>query len=75
MNLNVAEVTLSATVDKDGIEVSDRELPKWYQQLRNRTIKIVGAFFNPCGITSHSHSIPLEVLTAASGVSLGCINI
>ena len=75
MNLNIAEVTLSATVDKDVINVTGRKVPKWSQHLRYHAIVSAGAFFNPYGITSHSHSIPLEVLTAASGVSLGCINI
>ena len=38
-------------------------------------LKLAGAFFNLCGITSHSHSIPLVVLTAVSDVSLGRIKI
>ena len=68
MNLNIAEVTLSATVDKDFIEENRRKVPKWSQHLRNHA-----AFFNPCGITSHYHSI--RVLTAVSGMSLGRIKI
>ena len=38
-------------------------------------LKVAGAFFNSCGITSHSHSITLEVLTAVSNMSLGRIKV
>ena len=47
------KVTLSATVHKDGIRLIEREVLKWSQRLRHHAIKSVGAFFNPCGISSH----------------------
>ncbi|KAE8889035.1 hypothetical protein PF005_g20594 [Phytophthora fragariae] len=38
-------------------------------------LNVAGAFFSPCGITSHSQSIPLGVLTAVRGISLSSIMI
>ncbi|KAG3047036.1 hypothetical protein PC121_g20304 [Phytophthora cactorum] len=38
-------------------------------------LKVAGALFSPCGITSHSQSIPLGVLTAVRAMSLSRIKI
>ena len=39
MNLNIAEVILSATVYKDVIKVTVRKVSKWSQHLKHHTIE------------------------------------
>ena len=39
MKLDIAEVTLNATVDTDVIEVAEREVSKWSQPLKHHAIE------------------------------------
>ena len=66
MNLDIDEVALRATVDKDAIEITEYNGPKWSQHLRHHAIESSRSFFNSYGITSHSHSISLGVLATVN---------
>ena len=61
MNLDIAEVTLSATVDNNVMEITGREVLKWPQRMRHH-VKVDGEFFNPYAIPITPIAYHLEYL-------------
>ena len=67
MNLYVRLSAHSPAIDEYIVEVTRCEVSHRSQQICNTSV--VRALLSPCGITSHSQSIPLGVLTAVYGMS------
>ena len=64
MSLYVRLSAHSPAMDEYIVEVTLCEVSHRSQQICNTSLNVEGALLSPCGITIHSQSIPLGVLTA-----------
>ena len=75
MNLYVRLFAHSPAMDEYIVEVTRREVSHRSQQICNTSAECEGELLRLCGITIHSQSIPLGVLTAVYGMSRSRIRI
>ena len=71
MQFYLTQSVLGLTMNEYIVEVMRLLGTVWTHDMNDLRLNVTGEFSNPCGITSHSHSIPLGDLTAvlASSVS------
>jgi hypothetical protein len=63
--------SLGLRMDVNIVEIRLGEGSQWTKEMRYETVCCRGCIERPCGITSHSQSIPLGVLTAVIETSNG----
>ena len=69
MNFYILLSAHSPSMDEDIVEVTRCEVLHRSQQICNTSAECEGELLSLCGITIHSQSIPLGVLTAVYGMS------